>query len=89
MILAIALVLLSVLVLPYSFSDNIQFKYGYPFSFLTLFSNLLPMKSNEILLSKININPLIFLVDILIVHYLLKFLKEIYNRLKTRAIGKD
>ncbi|XMB85578.1 hypothetical protein RJG79_09130 [Mycoplasmatota bacterium WC44] len=71
------IVILTVPLLPCSFSDGIRFKFGYPFSYFTLFD--VPIKDNEILLMRMNVNVFTFIFDVLIVYWLLTLVTLIIN----------
>ncbi|SHJ82023.1 hypothetical protein SAMN05444401_3976 [Clostridium amylolyticum] len=79
------LTIATILFLPYSFSDGFQFKFGYPFSFATLYNLPEPIKPNEILISRIYINGLMLVLDILIVYLTLNYLVELVKRRKIKT----
>lgn len=79
------LTIATILFLPYSFSDGFQFKFGYPFSFLTLYNLPEPIKPNEILISRIYINGLMFVLDILIVYLALKWIVKLFDKIRLRG----
>lgn len=79
------LTIATILFLPYSFSDGFQFKFGYPFSFLTLYNLPEPIKHNEILISRIYINVLMLVLDILIVYLALKWIVKLFDKIRLRG----
>lgn len=56
---SIVIVILTVFLLPYIYSDGFESIFGYPFPYFTTF-NLSPIRKNEILLARIHINILFF-----------------------------
>lgn len=81
------LTIVTIVFLPYSFSDGFQFKFGYPFSFVTLYNLPEPIKYNEILLSRIFINVSTLVLDILIVYLALKWIVKLFDKIRLR--GKE
>ena len=82
LLISVVIVLLTVFLLPYSYSDGFRFNFGYPFSYFTTYNLSEPLKGNEILLSRTNTNPLIFLLDIGLIYLLLNFVSFLIKKLK-------
>lgn len=82
---SIIIVLLTVPLLPYSYSDGFKFKFGYPLPYFTTF-NIPPIRKNEILLMRINVDILIFFVDIVLVYLLFTLVSFLINKLKNKII---
>lgn len=66
---SITAILLSVPLLPYSYSDGFRFKFGYPFSYFTTF-NIPPIRKDEILLMRTSVDLEIFCIDVILVYLL-------------------
>lgn len=78
---SIVIVILTVLLLPYIYSDGFESIFGYHFPYFTTF-NLPPIRKNEILLARIHINILFFFVDVVVVYILFILASFIINKLR-------
>lgn len=82
---SIIVVLLTVPLLPYFYSDGFESKFGYPLPYFTTF-NLAPIRKNEILLMRISINILTFFVDVVLVYLLFVLVSFLIKKLKNNRI---
>ncbi|MCY6372199.1 hypothetical protein [Clostridium ganghwense] len=80
LIYSIIIVLLTVPLLPYSYSDGFQFKFGYPIAYFTTF-NIAPIRKDEILLMRIGVDIGAFLVDVVLVYLLFTLVSFLINKL--------
>ncbi|QVK20728.1 hypothetical protein KHQ82_10530 [Mycoplasmatota bacterium] len=86
---AILIVLSTVFVVPYSYSDGFRFYFGYPISFFTMY-NLPPIQSNEILLMRTQINVFALILDVYLVYSLLNIFSFLISKMKNgRNYGKE
>ena len=71
---------MTVPLVPYSYSDGLKFRFGYPISFFTTY-DLAPIRSNEILVSRIGFYVPIFVLDVAIVYIVLALISYLVNKL--------
>jgi len=77
---SIIIVLMTVPLLPYSYGDGYRFRFGYPFSYFSTYE-LDPIRSNEILLSRIQFFVPLFVLDVIIVYFVLVLVSNLINKL--------
>lgn len=82
MVYSVILVILTVFLLPYNYSDGIKFMFGYPIAFFTIYDLVNPMKSNEILLMRTNIDLLGFIIDVFLIYWLINVIQKLLNKFK-------
>ena len=75
------LIFLSIFLLPYSSIDNIKCKFGYPFSYLTIYNTYDILKEKKFILSIININFFNLIINIVIVYILCLIIKNIFSKI--------
>ncbi|XMB67016.1 hypothetical protein RI065_00435 [Mycoplasmatota bacterium zrk1] len=81
---SIMIVIFTVFLLPYSYSDGLRFEFGYPLAFITLY-DLPPIQSNEILLMRMQINIIALIIDVFLVYSVLNFISFLLRRIKTNG----
>ncbi|MCY6484825.1 hypothetical protein OW763_10780 [Clostridium aestuarii] len=80
---SITIVLLTVPLLPYSYSDGFKFKFGYPLAYFTTF-NLPPINRKQILLMRIHMDIMIFFIDVVLVYLLFTLVAFFINKLREK-----
>jgi len=74
------IVLMTVPLIPYSYSDGLKFRFGYPISYFTAY-DLAPIRNNEILVSRIGFYIPTFILDVAIVYIVLALISYLVNKL--------
>lgn len=80
--------LIATYILPYQSTDGFATKFGYPFSFLTIYGTHI----NVSLLKSLSLNPLILIIDVVIVYLLIKLAYKLLEKtkfIKTKTVEEN
>jgi hypothetical protein len=75
--------LIATYLLPYQSTDGFATKFGYPFSFLTVYDAPI----NTSLSASLSLNPLTLAIDVMIFYFIIKHAYKLFEKIKPNKVN--